>query len=406
MPQNESIIGLPDLKLMQIEDYNEFIQMRGDYKGLLKCYYCSSLKLRMKDSFDRVINHSKIGAKVVRVKFKSKKYKCLDCHKYFNLKLRGLLPKKQSSENFRQEVFENHLAGHTQKHLSRSLQIGEATVERWTQGFLVQRVKEMKQRPCPKVLGIDEHFFTKKQGYATTFVDLKNHGVFDVVLGRSELSLEGYLRQLPGKEHVQVVVMDLSSTYRAIVKKHFPKAMIVADRFHVVRLVNHHFLKTWQQLEPEGRKNRGLLSLMRRHEWNLDENQRVNLRKYLKTIPALEILYEKKQELIKYLLIKTVNQKDIRKFAGPFMQMIHEFAECPFEGLKTLGKTLKDWLEPIVRMWRFRKTNSITEGFHNKMEMISRRAFGFRNFNNYRIRVLALCGWDGLLAIRSVQKQL
>jgi len=42
-------------------------------------------------------------------------------------------------------------------------------------------------------------------------------------------------------------------------------------------------------------------------------------------------------------------------------------------------------------MWRFTKNNGITEGFHNKMEMISRRAFGFRNFENYRLRVRVMC---------------
>jgi transposase len=54
--------------------------------------------------------------------------------------------------------------------------------------------------------------------------------------------------------------MDLSETYRQIVRQYFPNAMIVADRFHVVRLVNQHFLKLWQQQDPVGRKNRGLLS--------------------------------------------------------------------------------------------------------------------------------------------------
>jgi len=44
-----------------------------------------------------------------------------------------------------------------------------------------------------------------------------------------------------------------------------------------------------------------------------------------------------------------------------------------------------------VRMFRFTKSNGILEGFHNKMEMISRRAYGFRNFENYRLRVKALC---------------
>jgi len=54
---------------------------------------------------------------------------------------------------------------------------------------------------------------------------------------------------------------------------------------------------------------------------------------------------------------------------------------------------------PDVPMRRacFTKSNGITEGFHTKMEMISRRAFGFRNFENYRLRVLALCGWSGVI---------
>ena len=41
--------------------------------------------------------------------------------------------------------------------------------------------------------------------------------------------------------------------------------------------------------------------------------------------------------------------------------------------------------------------HGITEGFHTKMEMLSRRAFGFGNFENYRLRVLALCGWNGVI---------
>ena len=71
--------------------------------------------------------------------------------------------------------------------------------------------------------------------YATTFCDLKNHKVQDVVLGR-------YLANLPGKQQVKIVCMDLAASYRALVRKHFPQAKIVADRFHVVRTVNHHFL--------------------------------------------------------------------------------------------------------------------------------------------------------------------
>jgi transposase len=72
-------------------------------------------------------------------------------------------------------------------------QISSATVERWYQHHIKKRVSELSSRPCPQILGIDEHFFSRKKGYATTMVDLKNHKVFDVVLGRSEASLQGYL---------------------------------------------------------------------------------------------------------------------------------------------------------------------------------------------------------------------
>ena len=81
------------------------------------------------------------------------------------------------------------------------------------------------------------------------------------MLGRSEASLEAYLAKLEGKERVRVVCMDLASVYRALVRMHFPKAKIVADRFHVIRLVNLHFLACWKELDPVGSKHCGLLSL-------------------------------------------------------------------------------------------------------------------------------------------------
>ena len=58
---------------------------------------------------------------------------------------------------------------------------------------------------------------------------------------------------------------------------------------------------------------------------------------------------------------------------------------------RALGQTLESWKEEIATMWRFTRNNGITEGFHNKMETISRQAYGFRNFENYRLRVKVLC---------------
>lgn len=111
---------------------------------------------------------------------------------------------------------------------------------------------------CPQVLGIDEHSFTCRTGYATTLCDLKNHKVYDVVLDRSEPSLQAYFQKLQGKAEVRVVCMDLASNYRALVRQYFPNARILADRFHVIRLINHHFLACWRDIDGVGANNRGL----------------------------------------------------------------------------------------------------------------------------------------------------
>ncbi len=78
--------------------------------------------------------------------------------------------------------------------------------------------------PPDGVLGIDEHFFSRKEGYATTLCDLGHNRIYDVVLGRTEASLERYLARLTGKDKVEVACMDLSATYRFVARKHFLNA--------------------------------------------------------------------------------------------------------------------------------------------------------------------------------------
>src|SRR5690625_7374002 len=87
---------------------------------------------------------------------------------------------------------------------------------------------------------------------------------------------------------------------------------------------------------------------------------------------------------MEFLLLKALNPPKVKKILPEFLALIDQFANSP---AAAIAKTITSWLEPIVRMWRFTKSNGITEGFHTKMEMLSRRAYGFRNFENYRFRV-------------------
>lgn len=108
----------------------------------------------------------------------------------------GILPYQRATESLRREVFRDHWDGISRSRLAARQGIGSATVERWFQHGLRRLAAERSSAACPRVLGIDEHFFTRRKGYATTFCNLEKHSVYDVVLGRSEASLASYLKGL------------------------------------------------------------------------------------------------------------------------------------------------------------------------------------------------------------------
>jgi transposase len=338
------------------------------------------------------VRHEDWGLRHCLLLVEAPKSRCLDCGRYSRQPLPGILRCQRASEAFQRAVYQQHLDGINRSRLGRRENIGAATVERYFRRGLERQFREWHPPRCPLLLGLDEHFFTRRAGYATTFCDLRNHKVYDVVLGRSEAALEAYLARLEGKSAVQVVCMDLASTYRSLVRKHFPNARIVADRFHVIRIVNHHFLACWKELDPHGSKNRGLLSLMRRHRHKLTAEQQLRLAAYLAAFPALELIYRFKQRLCYLLLKKHRTRKQCEQLAPRFLRAIAQLRQANLPQLVQLGQTLFAWRAEIAAMWRFTRNNGITEGFHNKMELISRQAYGFRNFENYRLRVKVQCG--------------
>ncbi|MBN2164195.1 MAG: hypothetical protein JXR25_09985 [Pontiellaceae bacterium] len=82
--------------------------------------------------------------------------------------------------SYTQEVSVPFLQSILQARLHRICRIGTATIERWFHDHLDRQECMFTGRPCPEVLGIDEHFFSKKLGYVTTFCDLKKHRVFEL----------------------------------------------------------------------------------------------------------------------------------------------------------------------------------------------------------------------------------
>ena len=98
-----------------------------------------------------------------------------------------------------------------------------------------------------------------------------------------------------------------------------------------------------------------------------------------------------KQRLCYLLLKKRRSRKQCQPLAARYLKAVHQLRESGLAQLMQLGETLYNWRNEIALMWRFTRNNSMTEGFHTRMELINRQAYGFGNLNNYRMRVKVLC---------------
>jgi transposase len=357
-----------------------------------QCPCCGGGSLRSKGRYERRVRHLACFGQPSELVIACRRYRCADCPRSFVQPLPGIRPGRRSTEPWREGIFERHDDGICASTLARRERLGSATVGRIYAQFTERKARERQSLDCPQVLGIDEHTLHRGQRFATTFCDLKNRRIFDLSPGRSEAELTAYLRSLRGRERVRVVCIDLSNSYRSIIRRWFPRAKIVADRFHAIRLVGQHLLKLARQLCPPLGWNRAWLGLLRTRGDRLDPTQRQRLARLFAEQPVLAGLYALKEKLCRLLSLKTQSKTSCRQHIQELLGLIATLKTSGLEPAFTLGQTLSRWTEEIVRMWRFTRNNGITEGFHRKMKLIQRRAYGFRSFHNYRLRVIAQCG--------------
>jgi transposase len=386
-------IGIYGYRVLRIEHQDGLrLHVTPRANGGVRCPCCGGGRLRSKGSYRRQARHLDCLGEPSELVVHTRRFTCRDCRRTFVPQLPGLLPGRRSTEPFREKVYRHHHEGIPASSMARMASIGAATVGRIYAQFTGRKAAERIRLQCPMVLGIDEHTLHKGQRFATTFCDLRNHKVFDIVKGRSEADILTFLRALKGRERVRVVCIDLSSPYRAMIRRWFPNARIVADRFHVVRVILTHFMDLCRQIAPVIKSHRGHLALLRSAPERMEADQLRRLQDLLGQYPALAAIHERMHALRALLNIKNQTKRRCRPLISKLLDSIDELKASGFPQLLTLAQTLASWREEIACMWRFTKNNGITEGFHRKMKLIQRRAYGFRNFQNYRLRVIAQCG--------------
>ena len=388
---NVLIKGYKILRTVRVGQDFSLAEVEHKQSGIPDCL-CGSHRLIHYDSYRRYIKHVSENGAIYHLKVKCKRYKCLDCGRVFRERLEGVRPYARHSERFKNRLVSEYARNVCNKAIARIYRISASTVERAIHSRYEQKLKEQINYPCPEIIGIDEHTIHKGYKFATTIADLSHHRVYDVIKGKKHSDIESTLMSYKGRENVKVVCMDLSSGYRSIVRRCFPRAKIVADRFHVIRLVLHHFMEFCKSAQEEVKWNRKITYPLRKRRERLKAQEMERLKSFFRGNPAIELAYEFKERLCGLLNKKSQTAKQCRDNIRKLKEMMKIMKyEAPTEFGK-LAETIGEWFAPIIRMWRFTKNNGITEGFHRKMKLIQRRAYGYRNFENYRLRVLVECG--------------
>lgn len=258
-------------------------------------------------------------------------------------------------------------------------------------------------RTC--AIGLDEtsfvHLARRRTDYATTVADVEHHSIIDILPSRNYVDVAAWLDKQPKswKERIEYGALDMSNTYAAVYSVVLPKAAQVVDPFHVISLANRSLdsIRRRVQIEELGHRGRRDDPLYRARRLLLMGEEKLN-EEATERLASLLALGDPGAEVAIAYRVKE-RLRDFYRSADPdeaeamlFELQEHCLKKAMPPEIRRLGRTLKHWFAKIMNFHLARVSNGPTEALNNLIKRIKRIGFGFRNFENYRIRALLYAG--------------
>lgn len=232
-----------------------------------------------------------------------------------------------------------------------------------------------------KRLCIDEISLRKgHQDFVTVVSDIEQGSLIEVIDSHHQGEIIEVLMEQPieVRQAVAEVSVDMWGGFPKVVQVVFPNAVLVIDRFHVMKAVNQDLNKLRRQL---GITDRGSKFLLLRNGADLNAEQVLKLRLVLERSPCLKIAYEMKEEFRQiYEISRTV--KSGRNRFKHWLQSAQLF-------YTDAASTIRNHLDGICNYFLSRTSSGVMEGINNRIKLIKRQGYGFSNFGNFRTRLLA-----------------
>jgi transposase len=235
-------------------------------------------------------------------------------------------------------------------------------------------------------LGIDEIAERKgRKAYDVIFYNLDTGKPVEVLQGRTKHQLRDYFKALSEEvsEGIQEVCIDMWRPYAQVVVEVLSHAVLVVDRFHVMRSVNTDLKELKNRRKPAlPEKVKACHYPLLKNQEDLTEQQQETLDAVYEADPVLKRAHQLKEHF-RAIFDAGQTLDEARKQVQSWISKAYKHDLFP-----TVITHMKTWLSGILNYFNHRTTNSPAEGINNKIKLVKRRAYGFRNFQNFRLRIL------------------
>jgi transposase len=356
------------------------------------CCSCGSRHVISRGQVERCFRTVPIGSRATFVAFAIPRVECQVCGLVRQVDVGFAEPRRSYTKSFERYALE----------LSRSMTIRDVALHLNVGWDLIKDIqkRDLSSRYAkPKLkhlrhIAIDEIAIAKGHRYLTVVMDLQSGAVVFVGDGKGADSLKPFWKRLrPSGAKIEAVAMDMSVAYRGAVSTHLPKAKIVFDHFHVVKLFNEKLSELRRELYREAtdmmqkKVLKGTRWLLLKNPENLDKgkNEKQRLQEALKLNEPLATAYYLKDDLRRFW------DQPGKRFATIFLDGWIRRAEASgIRVLQQMGKTLAAHRSGLLAYYDVMISSGPLEGTNNKIKTMKRQAYGFRDMEFFKLKILAI----------------
>ena len=383
----KNLIGLQDIILENVKQ-NEtsiYIYIKMPRKEHI-CPCCGKSTDKIHDYRKQYIKDIPAFGKLTYIILNKRRYVCSSCKKRFYEKVDFVPRKHQSTKRLGVYVIDKLSDERSFSSVARETNLSVSTVIR-----RFDMVGFIQPKTLPEVLAIDEFKGnTGKEKYQCILTNPQTGEVLDILPERYSSSLSKYMRKYTRGERKQVkyFVSDMWNPYTNMATTYLPEATQIIDKYHFIRQIIWAFERVRKSEQKRyGKENRLLFKNSKRiltkraSKLNDEQKQRVNAILYISD--ALREAYILKEEFY-----RVCDSKDRESAKSLMKEWIYSAQKSNLKDYHDCANTLLNWQKGILNSFEVPYTNGFTEGCNNKIKVLKRNAYGYRNFERFRKRIL------------------